>query len=145
MWFSEFRSSILVKYTTSKFAESHVSSLKKERFFNSKLEILRHSNFDAAYNDMCNVQNNDLDLPMRVYQKASKPKKKRNSLYVLATFYVTCRICLGKVEIYSFSNFSCMFLNNSQLFPIFFSNLNSSCSNLSDMRNLQEQLKKAFC
>ena len=26
-----------------------------------------------------------------------------------------------------------------------FSNLNSSCSNLSDMRNLQEQVKKAFC
>ena len=62
----------------------------------------RHSNFDAAYknvSDMCNVQNNDLDLPMRVYQKASK-QKKHNSLYVLATFYVTCRICLGKVEIY---------------------------------------------
>ena len=39
-----------------------------------------------------------------------------------------------------FSNFSCMFLN-----PIFFSNLNYNCSNLFDMRNLQEQVKKAFC
>ena len=29
--------------------------------------------------------------------------------------------------------------------PIFFSNLNSNCSNLSDLRNLQEQVKKAFC
>ena len=37
----------------------------------------------------------------------------------------------------SFSNFACMFLN-----PIFFSNLNSHCSNLLDMRNLQEQV---FC
>ena len=27
----------------------------------------------------------------------------------------------------------------------FFSNLNSNCSNLLDMRNLQEQVKKAFC
>ena len=27
----------------------------------------------------------------------------------------------------------------------FFSNLNSNCFNLSDMRNLQEQLKKTFC
>ena len=28
---------------------------------------------------------------------------------------------------------------------MFFSNLNSNCSNLLDMRNLQEQVKKAFC
>ena len=29
--------------------------------------------------------------------------------------------------------------------PINFSNLNSNCSNLSDMRNLREQVKKVFC
>ena len=29
--------------------------------------------------------------------------------------------------------------------PINFSNLNPNCSNLLDMRNLQEQVKKAFC
>ena len=29
--------------------------------------------------------------------------------------------------------------------PIFFSNLNSNCSNLLDLRNLHEQVKKAFC
>mgnify|MGYP007045256213 CR=1 FL=1 len=40
----------------------------------------------------------------------------------------------------SFSNFSCMFLN-----PNIFSNLNSNCSNLSDLRNLHEQVKKTFC
>ena len=39
-----------------------------------------------------------------------------------------------------FSNFSCMFLNTNN-----FSNMNSNCSNLLDMRNLQEQVKKAFC
>ena len=39
-----------------------------------------------------------------------------------------------------FSNFSCMFLN-----PNFFSYLNSNCSNSSSLRNLQEQVKKAFC
>ena len=38
-----------------------------------------------------------------------------------------------------FSNFSCMFLN-----PNIFSNLNSNCSNLLDLRNLQEQVKKTF-
>ena len=29
--------------------------------------------------------------------------------------------------------------------PIIFSNLNSNCSNLLDLRNLQDQVKKAFC
>ena len=43
-------------------------------------------------------------------------------------------------KILFFSNFSCMFLN-----PNSFSNLNSNCSNLVDMRNLQGQVKKAFC
>jgi len=40
-----------------------------------------------------------------------------------------------------FSNFSCMFLNPNS----FFSNLNSNWYNFLDMRNLQEQVKKAFC
>ena len=40
----------------------------------------------------------------------------------------------------SFSNFSCMFLN-----PNIFSNLNLNYSNLTDLRNLQEQVKKTFC
>ena len=31
------------------------------------------------------------------------------------------------------------------LIPIIISGLNSNCSDLSDMRNLQEQVKKAFC
>ena len=38
-------------------------------------------------------------------------------------------------------SFFCMFLNPN----IFFSNLNSICSNSLDMRNIQEQDKKAFC
>ena len=40
----------------------------------------------------------------------------------------------------SFSNFSCMFLN-----PCLFSNLNYICSNLLDMRNRQERIKKTLC
>ena len=40
-----------------------------------------------------------------------------------------------------FSKFSCMFLNPS----IFFPNLNSNCSDLLDLRTVQEQVKKAFC
>ena len=39
-----------------------------------------------------------------------------------------------------FSNFTCMFLNPNSFF-----NLNSNCSNLLDMSNLLEQVKKAFC
>ena len=38
------------------------------------------------------------------------------------------------------SNFSCRFLN-----PNFFSNLYHNCSTSLDLRNLQEQVKKAFC
>ena len=49
----------------------------------------------------------------------------------------TCNYSQSKLV---FSIFSCMFLN-----PHFFSNLNLNCSILSDMRNLQEQLEKAFC
>ena len=49
-----------------------------------------------------------------------------------------------KVEIVKqvciFSNFSCMFLNLN-----FFSNMISNFSNLLDMRNFQEHVKKAFC
>ena len=39
-----------------------------------------------------------------------------------------------------FSNFSCMFLN-----PNIFYNMIFNCSNLLGMRNLQEQVEKAFC
>ena len=52
----------------------------------------------------------------------------------------TCTVCKIILLQFIFSNFSCMFLN-----PIFFSNLNSNCSNLLDVWNLQEQGKKAFC
>jgi len=38
-----------------------------------------------------------------------------------------------------FSNFSCMFLSSN-----YFSNLTFNCSNLLDLRNLKEQVKKAF-
>ena len=43
------------------------------------------------------------------------------------------------VTISSLNYISCMFLN-----PNNFSHLNLNCSNLSDMRNLREQVKKAF-
>ena len=43
------------------------------------------------------------------------------------------------VESY-FSNLLCMLLN-----PSIFPNSNSNCSNLLDMTNLQEQVKKGFC
>ena len=59
------------------------------------------------------------------------------SLYSLQSFKCFMQkvfeCTLGKEQI-SFSNFSCMFLNPN----------NYNCSNLLDMRNLQEQVKKAF-
>jgi hypothetical protein len=39
-----------------------------------------------------------------------------------------------------FSNFSCMFLNPNNFFS-----LNSNCSNLLDLRNLKQTVKKAYC
>ena len=45
--------------------------------------------------------------------------------------------CQGKIKI--FFNISCMFLHFNN-----FSNLNYNCSNLLDMRNLEEQVKKSF-
>ena len=41
---------------------------------------------------------------------------------------------------WTFSNFSCRILN-----PNIFSILNHNCSNVLDLRNLHEQVKKAFC
>ena len=51
-----------------------------------------------------------------------------------------CKFGLAQSCVYLFLTILCLFLN-----PKNFSNLNSDCSNLLDMRNLQEQLKKAFC
>ena len=45
------------------------------------------------------------------------------------------------VRIFIFSNFYCMLPNPNDSF----SNLNSDCSNILDMRNLRKQVKKAFC
>ena len=50
------------------------------------------------------------------------------------------KACSGAESSLNFSNFSCMFLK-----PNNFSNLNFNCSDLLDLRNLQEQVKKAFC
>ena len=43
-------------------------------------------------------------------------------------------------DVIYFSNFFCMFLNPNNFFQF-----ETNCSNLLDMRNLQEQVKKAFC
>ena len=56
-------------------------------------------------------------------------------VFGLGLFYLLIS-CLNIV----FSNFSCMFLN-----PDIFFNLNYNCSNLLDLRNLWEQVKKAVC
>ena len=48
-----------------------------------------------------------------------------SSFYQIKTYFLTFPACFS--------------------IPNFFSNLNYNCSNLLDMRNLQEQVKKAFC
>ena len=59
------------------------------------------------------------------------------SLSIGILFNWSFRTSISRSWIYSFSNFSCMFLN-----PNILSNLNSNCSNSLDMRNPQEQVKK---
>ena len=91
-----------------------------------------------AYKIFCSNNESKLNLPQLNYKW-------------LLTGWCTCKLLLLTFEAMatlpiflqyhsSFSNFSCMFLN-----PNIFSNLDSNCSNLLDMRNLQEQVKKAFC
>ena len=59
--------------------------------------------------------------------------KNRQRLVIFSNFF--------KIRLFlTFFHFSCMFLN-----PNIFSNWNSDCSNFLVMRNLQEQVKKAFC
>ena len=65
---------------------------------------------------------------------------------ICKNFEITRTMCLNSerseqfLVTECFSNFSCMFLN-----PNNSSNLNSNCSKSYDVRNLQEQVKKAFC
>ena len=54
---------------------------------------------------------------------------------------------VGKVIFFLSKQKKMYFLNFPACFsiPNFFSNLNYNCSNFVDLRNLQEQVKKAFC
>ena len=63
--------------------------------------------------------------------------QKEKNHYMLFFMRETFFFCQARK--WHFSNFSCMFLN-----PNIFSNLNSNCANLSDIRNLQEQVKKSI-
>ena len=72
------------------------------------------------------------------------PTNTRKELVILHQCEVVLHVDIYKssnsVKEMSFSNFSCMCLNLN-----IFSNLGSNCSNLLDLRNLQEQVRKAFC
>ena len=58
-----------------------------------------------------------------------------------AFFFIdTYQKLICTIEIQVFSNFSCRFLN-----PTIFSNSNHNCSNVLDVRNLQERVSKIFC
>ena len=71
-----------------------------------------------------------------IYRRGAWHKRPRMTLlHRLSLFLGSCSC--NKVF---FSNFSCMFLNPNNFF-----HMNYHCSNLLDMRNLQEQFKKALC
>ena len=69
--------------------------------------------------------------------------KFRNSFLISFTWLGSNELEKGHpmIQVQLFSNFftACFYI------PFIFSNLISNCSKLLDMRNLQEQVKKAFC
>jgi hypothetical protein len=82
------------------------------------------------------------DMETRLKGEKSNSKLKISSKITKSIIWLPNHIffLMLSVAFRSFLNFSCMFLN-----PNHFSNLNSNCSNILEMRNLQEQVKKAFC
>ena len=68
---------------------------------------------------------------------------------VIRCLHIMWESVLNEIEAHVKSNASVniFFLTFPACFsiPIFLSNLNSNCSNLLDIRNLQEQVKEAFC
>ena len=78
----------------------------------------------------------------------TEPKKDKKCVNLIVKFWISYQYHFFCFQIFlnqhkQFSNFSCMFLNN---FPIIFpSRILFNYSNLLDMRNLLEQVKKAFC
>ena len=77
------------------------------------------------------------------------PRKERNKtkMHFIISF-IFLKKCIAKSLMHGGSSLKLnYFLTFPACFriPIFFSNLNSNCSNLSYLGNLQEQVKKAFC
>ena len=98
-------------------------------------------------NGMNNKDSTSLGSGMFFFQTSSDLFKTCSKLVQIVQLAVNLskidkkEFVLLKTQLYiCISNFYCMFLNPN----IFFSNLRSNCSNLLDMRNLQEQVKKAF-
>ena len=83
--------------------------------------------------------------PLYVFSRSMEDVKKSRKGSSYQEFFTFCylnKYCGTQIRHQSiFSNFSCIFLNPN----IFFSNLNSNCSNLIAMKNLQEQVEKPFC
>ena len=79
-----------------------------------------------------------LDYAFILSQKLHKSMYCNTSKHTRQLFY--CKATSKTKNTLSFLTFSECFS-----IPIIFSNMNYSCSNLLDIRNLQEQVKKAFC
>ena len=78
----------------------------------------------------CNKNNTLLPFVFQMVQKQNK------SGCLIFEIHISCRLTLCRY----FLTFPACFY-----FSISFYNLNYNCSYLSDLRNLQEQVKKAFC
>ena len=80
-------------------------------------------------------------LPLSLWYRG--PKDNRGLLASFSTVFSAQCLTIWLSLVTYFSIFFSIFLNPN--IHIYFSNLIYNCSNLLDMRNLQEQVKKAFC
>jgi hypothetical protein len=80
-----------------------------------------------------------LKSPSSSKQNMSEFLKENKTFHIDQDKYFVSKIVLTYWEKYFLTFPACFWI------PIIFSNLNYNCSNFLDLRNLQEQVKKAFC
>ena len=143
----------LFKYCVRKDTFQHMT---KKHFLNKlspiKLKMVRVSppcekKFDLKMPPLLfQNQNNSIVFILLLYVWPRKERNKTKMHFIIS--FIFLKKCIAKSLMHGGSSLKLnYFLTFPACFriPIFFSNLNSNCSYLSYLGNLQEQVKKAFC